>query len=270
MNAPFQDLNNQAFRLDKIADLNFIPHMHNHPEIIYMLEGSMKVVVDDCERILHEGDAVFCFPNSIHSFATPSFSMVYILIVDIDLIADFSKTLLKHIPIEPFIPKERVHPEVLQSLRTMHAHYSRFYNMEDDANYGKLAIKGYLYVCVARLLAAIELAPAKIISDTTVSRDVIYYIMKNFSEHKLSLHSMAEDLKLNPSYLSRVFSKQIGIPYSHYVNSYRIKYAQKLLQRGDRSIHDIADESGFDDIRTFNRVFKNVAGMTPSEFKHTL
>ena len=263
----YENFDHQAFRLDKITNLNLIPHLHRHIEIMYMLDGEITIGVDSCERVLAPGEAAFCFPNSVHRFTTRTDWTAYVLIIDISLAGDFSKKLLTHLPQYPFVSREKVHPEVLHCLHTMYAHYSRFYNMEEDVDYGKLAIKGYIQVLIARLLAEMELVPAENTSETNLTKKLLAYVMQNFKNNSLSLKEMADDLGISAPYLSSVFSKKLGIHYTHYLNSYRIRYAQQQIKNTTMYIIDIAYESGFKDIRTFNRVFKEITGLTPSEYK---
>lgn len=267
MHIQYENWDHQAYRLDQIADLNIVPHLHKHAEVIYLLEGSMTVSIDAHTRELAPGNAAFCFPNSVHSYATTSGSLAYILMFDIGLAGDFTKKLMKYIPADPFIPCEKVHPEVPECLRAMYAQSQKFYDMKDDADYGKLAIKGYIQVCIARLLAAMALNPAGDASEAEFAKGMLAYIMQNFKNSGLSLNQMAADLGVSAPYISHIFSKRIGIRYNDYLNTCRVQYARQLISDTDRYITDIAYESGFGDIRTFNRVFKKVTGLTPSESK---
>ena len=263
----YQNLDHQVFRLDRIANLNIVPHVHRHIEIVYMLDGELTMGVDSCERVLGPGDVAFCFPNSVHRFTTRTEWLAYILIIDISLTGDFAKKLLTHLPQYPFVSKENVHPEVSSCLHTMYAQYQRFYNMEDDIDYSKQAMKGYIQVLVARLLAMMELAPAGDASETNLTKNLLAYIVKNFKNNGLSLKGMADDLGVSAPYLSSIFSKKIGINYTDFLNSYRIRHAQQQIKNTTMHIIDIAYESGFKDVRTFNRVFKKITGLTPSAYK---
>ena len=76
-------------------------------------------------------------------------------------------------------------------------------------------------------------------------------------------------LKLPSHHLSQVLNEGMEINYSDFVNGYRIELAkQKLKEEKYRhySIFAIGMECGFTNKTTFNRTFKKVTGMTPSEY----
>ncbi len=94
----------------------------------------------------------------------------------------------------------------------------------------------------------------------------IDYIDFNFKSF-ISLKTIAEDLSLNPSYLSSIFSKETGIPLTQYIKKARVEYAKKELSESTKSIDDIANECGYEDMNYFSRVFKSIEGKSPSEFR---
>lgn len=83
----------------------------------------------------------------------------------------------------------------------------------------------------------------------------------------LSLKTFAKYLNVNASYLSTLFSKEVGMPLSEYVNSARIFHAKKLLLGTDLPIKSIAEQCGFADTHYFSRVFRKVEGTSPGEYR---
>lgn len=82
---------------------------------------------------------------------------------------------------------------------------------------------------------------------------------------QLSLHSMAAMLNLNESYFASLFKRETGDSFIAYLNRYRVKRAQELLQAG-RSVKSAACAVGFESVSYFDRVYKHFAGETPSAF----
>lgn len=97
---------------------------------------------------------------------------------------------------------------------------------------------------------------------------VIAYISSDISTD-LSLKTFAQYLNLNPSYLSTLFSKEVGMPLSEYVNNSRIFHAKKLLLGTDLPIKTIAEQCGFADTHYFSRVFRKVEGTTPNAYRQS-
>ena len=71
-------------------------------------------------------------------------------------------------------------------------------------------------------------------------------------------------MKMSPAYFSRFFHETTGSTFSHYLNCLRTENAVELLLKGEKSVTDIAAECGFGTIRTFNRVFKELTGYSPT------
>ncbi|WP_149304532.1 AraC family transcriptional regulator [Pareuzebyella sediminis] len=99
--------------------------------------------------------------------------------------------------------------------------------------------------------------------------DKIYsYIFKNFNT---PIHSkdVAKVAHMNPSAFSRFFKRIHRKTFTKYLNEIRIGYACKLLIERKNSISSVCYESGFNNISNFNRQFKSIAGMSPTEYiKH--
>ena len=78
---------------------------------------------------------------------------------------------------------------------------------------------------------------------------------------------MAEVVDLNPSYLSDVFSKTIGISPIKFINRKRIENAQELLLSTSLTLYEIARKTGFSDEYYFSRTFNKIVGQPPGEYR---
>lgn len=95
---------------------------------------------------------------------------------------------------------------------------------------------------------------------------VIAFIEENYISD-ISREGLAAAVDLNPSYMSRLFMTYTGKRISDYINELRIKRTIEQIEKGDKLILDIALEAGFESMSTFNRAFKKITGITPSEYK---
>lgn len=95
---------------------------------------------------------------------------------------------------------------------------------------------------------------------------VIDIIEKNFTDPTLSLGCLAEALFYNEKYLSHAFKARMGVGFSVYLRSLRVKYAVSLFDRGIDSVKNVAFLSGFTDPLYFSGVFKQVVGVSPKEY----
>lgn len=73
---------------------------------------------------------------------------------------------------------------------------------------------------------------------------------------------------MNPSYLSTLFKKEVGMSISEYVQSAKVNEAKNLLSYTSHSMSDISSLLNFYDQSHFIRVFKKYTGVTPKQFKN--
>lgn len=93
------------------------------------------------------------------------------------------------------------------------------------------------------------------------------YIEKNYQKG-ITLEDVADYVNLSPSYLSKVFKKELDINFSTYLTKRRIERAKELLENTDMPILNIAIELSYNESNYFSKVFKKVEGMTPSQYRN--
>ena len=94
------------------------------------------------------------------------------------------------------------------------------------------------------------------------------YLHQNYAR-PLARWEIAEAVGVSEDYLSRVFSRELGLSPWDYLNRYRIQRAKELLRRTNDSIRSIAHQVGFKDQAYFSRVFRKQTGSSPNEFRGT-
>ena len=94
---------------------------------------------------------------------------------------------------------------------------------------------------------------------------VISYLTENFSK-KIILEEVASMAYMTPNAFCRYFKKRTHKSFIQYLNEIRINHSCKLLIEGERQISTICYESGFNTLTNFNRQFKNVMKMTPTQY----
>ncbi len=92
------------------------------------------------------------------------------------------------------------------------------------------------------------------------------YIIDN-CEHELTLESAAAQAGFSTCYFSRIFKQFTNYNFVEYLALQRIKKARLLLSDPDKSITEISYQAGFKSISTFNRVFRQYRGCSPSEYR---
>ena len=94
------------------------------------------------------------------------------------------------------------------------------------------------------------------------------YIRENYSD-EISNTEIGAIFGYHPFYVSRMLKDKKGITLRQYIISYRFKAAKKMLELTDKSIADIAEETGFTDASYFAKSFKSTFGITPKEYRNS-
>lgn len=99
--------------------------------------------------------------------------------------------------------------------------------------------------------------------------ELIKYINENYAQD-ISAQSLADQLSLNPCYISQLFKKETGTNVVKYVTNLRIKHAQELLITTDLTVNEISEACGFQDYFYFIKIFKRITGKAPTAFRSGL
>ena len=92
------------------------------------------------------------------------------------------------------------------------------------------------------------------------------YIHENYARD-FGIEALAATVSVSPSYLFRLFKKKMRLTPMHYRNVVRIDKAKLLLADRSLTVEAVAERVGFDDSKYFARVFKDLAGVTPSAYR---
>lgn len=98
---------------------------------------------------------------------------------------------------------------------------------------------------------------------------VYKYVMEHF-KGEVAVEQIAKDICMTTTSFCRFFKKRTNKSFIQYVNEIRIGYACKLLLEENYNISQIAYESGFGNLSNFNKQFKKVKHITPSQFVRQL
>lgn len=91
------------------------------------------------------------------------------------------------------------------------------------------------------------------------------FIHRNYQS--VNLKDIAKIMCTTPSYASRLFQEEVGLSFKEYVKRVRVKEAKKLFSTTELSVAQIAERVGYEDAGYFSRIFKEITGKLPREFK---
>ncbi|MDT7830913.1 helix-turn-helix domain-containing protein [Flavobacteriaceae bacterium S356] len=115
-----------------------------------------------------------------------------------------------------------------------------------------------------------KISVPKEVIDTIVKKLEAFERKNAFTSTRLSLNSLANDLKTNPNYLSKIINHRMGIGFSSYINELRINYVLDLLDKNPTirkySIEAIGNEVGYKNAQSFSNAFYKKTGLKPSYY----
>lgn len=251
--------------------LEFPPHWHEEIEIIYVLEEELVVGLNNEIFHLKPRDIFLINSGEVHFFVTPpKKSHRIILLFELSLFQSLADFLRVRKPVSPLIafdiPESGAHHDLEKQLLAIAQEYS-----------GKLP--GYQLAISARLsdLAVILLRQVPTEPYSPLERhkhlkrlerleQVFNYVAQNYTR-MITLTEIAKVANFSVYHFTRFFKETTGMTFTQYLHNYRINQAIKFLNETTDPITEIAFKSGFESIKTFNRVFKQLKGCSPSSYK---
>ena len=226
-------------------------NLHEYSELIFCLEGKGVVTVNGQSVPLKAGQISWIPPNYVHKYDFPQ-GKVICAVFSNDLVPLFFKALAgRYFLVTPVDSGELSHiPELLLKLK------------KEDY----LQVSGYLNLLCGKVMASAAFDTVKH-SDGILYQKVISYITDHYTEN-ISLAQIAKLFGYNEKYLSHALHELTGIQFRQLLAFYRVGHAKRLLATAkNQDISTIAMESGFSALNTFHRTFKEITGLTPSEYR---
>ncbi len=241
----------------KVNHINsYEPMFHHHMEIIYVISGSINVSIDSITHTLLPGEASITFPHIVHSYEASTDVEAYIIMFDPSIIDLYQTKLFSYKPINPYIKDGTPFLPLIEKILE--------YSSMNNIDYAKLA-NVYLLALVGEFLMALEIVKIKGTAFNTV-RQILIYCAEHYTED-ITAKTVSQSLYISQSTITKTFATLLGYSFREYINRLRIKKAKYYLEKTNCKIVDIMHECGFKNQSSFNRVFLEINGLTPSEYR---
>lgn len=226
------------------------PHWHLEPEIVGLQEGSVTAYIDGVRYDMTPGDVLYCRPDSVHELKTHGDCRLIVLQYDRDVFSVFS---LQN-------PCFRDSYRVLPQMNQIHAEFTS----------GQSLCAEKALCLVKCLLIDIIRHEEQTVLDQRRSRSLKrldqLVLMMEADQEAADFAQAAQFMNMSEAYFSRFFKKMVGVTFSHYVNVLRIERALDVLARNPHiTMSEVMRQCGFYSLRSFNRVFKELTGYTPTQ-----
>ncbi len=237
--------------------INYPPHLHDDIEVIFVKKGSGTIYLDGKKYTFGDNSIILVFPNQVHFYYDCDTNGEYYLgIFSVKRLLHYSSILSNMIPESPIV---KINESENKNLFTLvNIFMDEFKNSSNDV------IDSFSTLIMGKVLRHYALSKRKTTGDSV--SNVIRFCEEHYREN-ISISTVAKQLKISKNYVSYIFSKNLKIGFCEYINALRISYAINLLETEDMSITEIADLSGFNTLRTFNRAFLNKMEISPTKYK---
>lgn len=258
-------LSQDTFSVRTNPHKDFPEHWHSDLEIIYCHQGAFGVSFEKQEFIVREGQILFVGSSVPHAYFNCTKDCMVTLLRIGSLF--FGSTLFMEIAKKQFVNPVLEDDKEAQEI---FLHVAKLYEKEGTL-VNKLMLQGLVQIIVSLLL---ERLPQK---DDFVNYDkrlnsvlniqkTLDYVSKCFAQD-ITVDTAAKVSGYSKGAFCRVFKEATDMSFHQYLTNYRVQMACVLLQESQFPMTKVAEKAGFQDMKTFGRVFKQIKGIPPSEYR---
>lgn len=230
--------------------------------VAFILEGKGTYSVNGAVYNLNAGEGFLLYPNIPHVYAADTgepWKYIYATFTGID-----APTLVHNAGLDENngVFRFPANEEFLHNLKCMHAAGKDYLSKGYD-------ILGYFMLVMSSIVKQHSISTQiDMCSDKYVKLARTY--IEDHATYNISIKDIADYVKIERSYLYRLFVKHLGISPSKYLSDIRMKRAVDLLEYDALSVGEVAISAGFYDPSHFSRAFRNEFGMSPGKYRKTV
>ncbi|MGG1638813.1 GH39 family glycosyl hydrolase [Paenibacillus sp. NRS-1760] len=252
--------------VNSVAHVHF--HWHKEIEIIYVLQGSVTIYLDQHQYLLQQDDIIVVSSMSVHKIERTSQDNVLLTLQFNPELMD-EGSFIGCNSLQQTDENRENYDKIRRCLAQMAWEASK--KAPGCRNYSL----GFLHMLIGHLLryfstGLIEatLSEGKAFDYKRLNR-VLQFVDRHYSQ-KISLQTIADQEHLSLHYFSHFFSDKIGIPFQKYLTLVRLEKAVIELTESSKSMTQIAHDCGFANVKLFNKYFKEKYECTPSAFREAV
>ncbi len=241
-------------------------HWHSDLEILFCLHGALNIRIDEETYHVTEGQTLMIGSSQPHMYLPCEGENKVILLRVGSLF--LRESLFAEVARKQFATAVIGNDEEIATI------FKRIIELSEKAmsTEEKLEKQGCIYFLLSLLLKKLPQAAHsfknhnKRLNYILNIQEALDYVSQNY-QNRISVETAAKIVGYEKNAFSRVFKQATDTSFHQYLNSYRIKKAcVYLLESGD-PVSEIAEKVGFEEPKTFWRVFKQMVGVTPTEYR---
>lgn len=245
---------------------NVTMHYHQNIELLYVLEGLLKIVLDESECLLQSKDFFVINANTRHALQSDApvfYVCLHINFIHLNHYLDMNRVIF-------MCDSQTLNDTLRQSISALLDQILT--NYFSKSGISLIPLNSLYYSLLHQITAScivyaddVRFQTRKTVEQTRLN-EIANYVYTNYKSD-IRLSELAEQLYLSPAYLSKYVKSRLGMNFVDYVNSIRLYHAVSEIRNSEKKITNIAIDNGFPNITAFNHAFKKFYDMTPSEFR---
>ena len=244
---------NEHVWVGKYRNLHNISHWHMEHELIACREGSAQVMLDETMFNITQQQCIFCHSGCVHYISASPDSLLLVCLFNEKMYDPITSPFALENPV--FEDRYGILPK-LSEIRHELQNQPIFFECRTEAMIGEILVD----VFRGEPLRKAQWQFSDVI---TRYKQLLNHIDLEY-EH-ITYQNAVQFMNMSDAYFSRYFKRQAGMTFSQYLNVVRIEKAVQLLDSAPTmKITDVMLRCGFNTIRSFNRVFREVTGFTPT------
>ncbi len=256
-------------------DYLYVGEEHDFWEIVYVDKGSIEIQRENQWISLEQGQAIFHQPNEYHNLRANGVVAPNLVVISFQCHSqamDFFK--------RKIFPLSDAEKQLLA--RVVSEANLAFSSRLDDPTLKKLERKKevpfgaeqMILLSLEQLLISLHRGYGAVPFNTTtlhrgieqgVVNDVVAYLQESISE-KLVFQQVLDRIGISASGLKTIFKEKMGMGVMAYFTKMKIETAKTMIREGKLNITQIAGFLGYDSIHLFSRRFREITGMSPTEY----
>lgn len=252
------------YELDVIRNhrmVHYDTHMHDELELLYIFEGSQTVMADGKQYGLNKGSCLAIFPNQPHSYIRPS---------DLPKDNEGAESVMLFIPAQMLYS---LYPD-MHGCNTGNCMLTEDMISEDAVlGFNKIpeekslnAQLGWAQIILSNVIPQLSVTKVSAGNNPEIVSLIMRYVSENYLS-SLTLEMLSEVLGISKYKISRIFSDKIKMSFRSYLGMLRSNHAAQLINTSNEALAKIAEQSGFESERSFYRVFKEIYGISPADYR---
>lgn len=262
----------------RIYPYSFAKHIHKSVELYLVDSGTCGMEIGSRKLTFAAGDLVIIYSNVVHSF----------------YLEEDGACAFRHIHFDPglfrewHISQDNSRPsDILTALISPFRHH--FHIQADEAI--SSAVDGIIKETdekntLSNAMANLRIAELLIYlirltrSEQALAKEsgarlpnqlryvtyALAYIHENYDQ-KILIPDIASHLNISARYLNKIFFQQMNLTILNYINMYRVNQAIERMTDTDLSLTEIAAQTGCKDSQHFSKLFKNIIGLAPNQYR---